>query len=292
MSGIAQFFLKKNFYLSMSSNNISSLSFQSYLSEAKNGFRKSDDVYIQNKYIQTQITDFYTFSKNNQGIIGKTWDKIKCMLNMKSSSKNTEKILNDYSNNINNSSHESSAIIGVNNYAKSQAMASSIARNFIASVGAGGTFALANKIFKPKNNKVFAAIVATTAVIGGLLGTVTKAIDTKSADKKYDKKDFIKDFTLGTVQGAISSGCSFGIMQFVGNKLAIVPKMLLKSVLKLCINSYALYSSSLLEYKCLGFSILKGISPVKYETVMDKISKQEQMDKYQFYNPRYELNNN
>ena len=39
--------------------------------------------------------------------------------------------LNDYSNNINNSSHESSAIIGVNNYAKSQAMASSIARNFI-----------------------------------------------------------------------------------------------------------------------------------------------------------------
>ena len=50
------------------------------------------------------------------------------------------------------------------------------------------------------------------------------------------------------------------------------------------------FSWAFAEFK-LSAQLMKFLNPKRYQTTMDKIREQENLDKYQFYNPRYELNN-
>ena len=69
--------------------------------------------------------------------------------------------------------------------------------------------------------------------------------------------------------------------------------MVLKSCIKFVYNTFSAFSSSILENKffskVLSFSKFSSFSK---ESIMQKVQEEKKAEEYQFYNPRYELNNN
>ena len=274
-------------------SNLSAISFENYSSQAQNGFKRSEEESLKCANIKENIDKFYLNTKAKQGFIGKTWDKIKCFFNFKTSSKNTDKIIEKYENDITNSSNEACAIIAMNKYAESQEIATIATRNFGASAVAGGVYSLGKKLIKSSNNKLTSAIIVSATAIGALAGVAIKALDAKSANRTYDKKELMSDFTLGSVQSLLSSLCSFGIFTLIGNKLSTIPKMVLKSCLKFVYNTFSAFSSSVLENKFFGKVLsFSKFSSFSKESIMQKVQEEKKAEEYQFYNPRYELNNN
>lgn len=267
------------------------MSFESYSSDAQNNFKKSEEEKRKCAYVNKQINDFYFTSKSKQGIIGKSWDKVKCFLNFKTSSKNIENTLKEYNSDIYNSSKEADAIVAMNQYTQSQESALNVVRNFISNSVSGVLFSsLYKNLKKPSNNKYIAALIVLSGVVGGVVGVVAKKLDAKSANREYDKKETERDFIMGILQGGISAGLSFGIFALIGDKLKLIPRMIIKSSAKFLFNIASSFSLALAELKA-SVGIIKFLNPDRYQTMVDKIAEQENMDKYQFYNPRYKLNN-
>ena len=266
----------------MIANNATNLSFKSYLQDAKNGFKHSEDTIQRCNYVYGEIDTFYNTINANQGFIGKTWDKIKCFFNMKTSSKNTEDVMKKYEHNIFNSSNEAEAILAMNKYAQSQELATNVSRNITAGVVAGGAQMLIKKLAKSSNKKIAILAISAGAILGATAGVGLKALDAKSAKRQYDKKEFKKDFSFGLAEGLFACMFNFGANYLFGENIKVIPKKIAKTFAKACFDLLSVFSMASFE-KSINMTFLKIANPEQYKKIKDKIELEKMEREYQFY---------
>lgn len=266
-------------------NQLSNLTFNNFTAQISN---PRDAVCLpaaQQNNILNNVDCFYSETKQKQGIIGKFWDKTKNILKFKTSSKNTEAVIEEYRKDIHNKEKEENAIIAMNKYAKSQHYAINVARNVSASAVAGGTCSFLNFITKTKNPKLKAVFAVASVALGALSGVAAKAIDAKSANRKYDKKEAGNDLKFGAAQALISTLATLSIPLMIGKKLKFIPNMLLKNTLKFAINTTSILSLANIG-KTPKLMLLKYINPEKYQEITEQAKAELDKDKYKFYDPR------
>ncbi len=159
------------------------------------------DQYSSISFLSNNLRKTLESTKEEQGIIGKTWDKIKNFLNLKTGSKNVENTIKQLENG--EISREYAKKI-LTKYQNGQKASVDFSASTLASMAALGAVTLASVIFTGGAALPIASALLMGSAVGAVVYPSVNAIDAATGHRKYDSKDLWLDAVTGAINGALA----------------------------------------------------------------------------------------
>lgn len=166
---------------------------------------------------KSSVRQEYEKIKEQQGLIGKTWDGIKNFFRMKSGSKQLEKTIKEYEKGEITSEEAQKAL---EKYKEGQKICVDVIADMASGIFAVGAFALAI----PTGGASLAIGIGAAGLLGAGIKTGIKAGDAILTGKEYSGKDLLYDIATGTINGIfapVTNGLGNCVTKTIAKKLGL-----------------------------------------------------------------------